>query len=67
MDHAKGAAINAISSLQRFPLGLRIENAIVSYGLYLWKMLWPSRLAVLYPFPAIAIAGRGNGFCPRWS
>jgi protein O-mannosyl-transferase len=31
------------------PFGLRIENAILSYGLYLWKMLWPARLAAFYP------------------
>ncbi len=45
----------AISSLQHSPFSLRIENAIVSYGLYLWKMLWPGRLAVLYPHPALSI------------
>lgn len=33
------------------PMMLRIENAIVSYVAYLWKMLWPGRLAVFYPFP----------------
>ncbi|MGA2966999.1 MAG: tetratricopeptide repeat protein [Terriglobales bacterium] len=33
------------------PLGIRIENAVVSYGLYLWKMLGPLRLAALYPYP----------------
>ncbi len=48
----------ALGSLQRFSLALRIENAIVSYVLYLWKMLWPTRLTVLYPLPAIAL--------PRW-
>ncbi len=34
------------------PLAARIENAVVSYGLYLWKMLWPARLAAFYPHPA---------------
>jgi tetratricopeptide (TPR) repeat protein len=33
------------------PLGLRLENALVSYGRYLGKALWPSKLAVLYPHP----------------
>ena len=33
------------------PFGLRVENAVVSYGLYLWKMLWPARLAAFYPHP----------------
>ncbi len=37
-----------------FPLAIRIENAVVAYGLYLWKMLWPARLA-LYPHSAIAL------------
>ncbi|MGA2967407.1 MAG: tetratricopeptide repeat protein, partial [Terriglobales bacterium] len=41
----------AIRTLQQSPLAVRIENAIVSYGLYLWKMLWPGRLAALYPYP----------------
>ncbi len=35
--------------LRRLPLNLRIENALVSYGLYLWKMLWPAHLAAFYP------------------
>jgi len=30
---------------------LRIENAIFSYATYLWKVIWPARLAVLYPYP----------------
>jgi tetratricopeptide (TPR) repeat protein len=37
-----------------FPLAMRAENALVSYGLYLWKMLWPARLA-LYPHSVTAI------------
>ncbi len=32
------------------PLGLRIENALVSYSVYLLKFLWPSNLAVFYPY-----------------
>jgi tetratricopeptide (TPR) repeat protein len=41
----------AIRTLHQSPLAVRIENSIVSYGLYLWKMLWPGRLAALYPYP----------------
>jgi len=44
----------AVRSLHQFPLVIRIENAIVAYGLYLWKTLWPARLA-LYPHSAIAL------------
>lgn len=43
---AQGEAVHA---LNEFPISVRIENALVSYGLYLWKMLWPARLAALYP------------------
>ena len=31
---------------------LRFENAVVSYGEYLGKAVWPSRLALFYPYPA---------------
>jgi protein O-mannosyl-transferase len=30
---------------------LRIENALVCYVMYLVKAFWPSRLAILYPYP----------------
>jgi len=33
------------------PMNLRIQNAIVSYMAYLWKMVWPTKLAFFYPFP----------------
>jgi protein O-mannosyl-transferase len=33
------------------PIGLRFENAIVSYMKYMWKMIWPSNLTVFYPYP----------------
>jgi len=41
----------AVVSTHRIPLTLRIGNALLSYELYLKKMLWPSNLAVLYPYP----------------
>ncbi len=45
----------AVRSLHQLPLAVRIENALVSYGLYLWKMVWPARLAPLYPHPGTAL------------
>src|SRR6202167_2938062 len=44
----------AARTFEEFPLAIRIENAVVAYGLYLWKMLWPARLAI-YPHSAIAL------------
>ncbi len=40
------------TTMLHIPFGLRLENALVSYVVYVAKMFWPSRLAVLYPYPA---------------
>ena len=37
-----------VQSFQEFSFGNRLGNALVAYGLYLWKMVWPAQLA-LYP------------------
>ncbi|MGO9255829.1 MAG: tetratricopeptide repeat protein [Bryobacteraceae bacterium] len=42
----------AVESLAAFPVGLRVENALVSCCTYIAKMFWPSGLAVFYPYPA---------------
>jgi hypothetical protein len=43
-----GGAVKAISV---FPVGGRIENALISYAMYLYKMVWPIDLAIFYPYP----------------
>jgi tetratricopeptide (TPR) repeat protein len=40
----------AVSSLDQVPFWSRLANALVSYGVYLRQLLWPSGLAVFYPF-----------------
>ena len=35
----------------KIPPGLRLENAIVSYTRYIAKLIYPSDLAVFYPYP----------------
>ena len=42
---------DAVASLELVPLDYRFCNALVSYGLYLLKMVWPVGLAVFYPLP----------------
>jgi hypothetical protein len=42
---------HSISSLTAVPLPLRFENAIISCAWYAWKLVWPSGLAILYPWP----------------
>jgi tetratricopeptide (TPR) repeat protein len=54
MAQQKGGAMH---SLQSVPLSTRIANALVSYSVYIWKMIWPESLAVLYPYP---------GTLPTW-
>jgi tetratricopeptide (TPR) repeat protein len=39
----------AVRSLERIPLGLRVENATFSDAMYVWKAFWPARLALYYP------------------
>jgi hypothetical protein len=44
-------------AVQSYPLGVRIENALISYVVYIAQMFWPSGLAVLYPYdPAPSLA-----------
>lgn len=40
----------AVGSVETFPVGARISNALVAYKTYLVKMAWPADLACLYPF-----------------
>jgi tetratricopeptide (TPR) repeat protein len=47
---AQRAGGAVLTSAAHAPL-LRLENAIVSYALYIRKAIWPSRLASLYPYP----------------
>ena len=46
----------AVRSTAQFSLGVRLENAVVAYATYLWKMIWPSHLAPIYPHPGDSLA-----------
>jgi Tfp pilus assembly protein PilF len=41
----------AVSSLAEISLSDRIVNALVSYAGYIARMIWPAKLAVIYPYP----------------
>lgn len=47
MQHMAGA----VKTLATVSVSMRIENALVSYAIYLGKIFWPVHLAVLYPRP----------------
>lgn len=44
-------ASGAVQMVSAFPIGLRVENALISYVIYIAKMFWPIGLAVFYPYP----------------
>lgn len=46
-------SIGTVSSLEAIPMSLRLANALVGYGWYLQKFIWPDRLSVFYPHPAL--------------
>jgi protein O-mannosyl-transferase len=45
----------AVGSLEKYPPGVRIANALVAYLRYLGKLVWPSRLAIFYPHPGSSL------------
>jgi tetratricopeptide (TPR) repeat protein len=53
----------AVMTVEGFPPGTRIGNALISYCRYLGKMFWPTDMAVFYPYPGnwppenVALAG----------
>lgn len=46
----------AVHTMEAFSLKSRVGNAIVSYVIYIVKMIWPTRLAVLYPHPGNSLS-----------
>ena len=44
-------------SMTQYPAGVRAANVVAAYGTYLFKMVWPDRLACLYPY---------NPHLPAW-
>jgi hypothetical protein len=46
----------AVRTSVEVSFGARIANAIYVYAMYLWKMVWPARLAPLYPHPGDSLA-----------
>ncbi|HYA25199.1 MAG TPA: tetratricopeptide repeat protein, partial [Terriglobales bacterium] len=45
----------SIKSLTQVPLAVRVKNAIWAYAQYLWKTVWPVKLAPHYPHPGNAL------------
>ncbi len=39
----------SLGSMEELPLSWRLENAVVSYAIYLRQTFWPGQLAIFYP------------------
>src|SRR5207247_10912599 len=42
----------ALQGVQNVPISYRLSNAVVAYAVYALSLVWPSGLAVYYPYPA---------------
>ena len=42
---------HSMSSIPQLPFAWRLENAVVSYVIYIGQVFWPAELAVFYPHP----------------
>ena len=49
-------AQQASGAVRQFSPAVRLADAAYAYGMYLWKMIWPARLAPLYPHPGDSLA-----------
>jgi tetratricopeptide (TPR) repeat protein len=43
--------VHSPSSVGQLPFAWRLENALMSYLIYIWQVFWPANLAVFYPHP----------------
>jgi hypothetical protein len=46
---------NIVASLETLPVSVRAANAVVSYVRYIRKMIWPSDLAMYYPYQDLSL------------
>ena len=51
LSSASVQGMGNIISLDDLPMKLRLANGLVAYVKYIGKLIWPSHLAVYYPFP----------------
>jgi len=46
----------SIRGIDAYPLWTRFANASIAYTAYLWKAIWPAKLADLYPHPGDSVS-----------
>ena len=45
-----------MAALDVYPVKIRVANALLSYVAYMWQMIWPQNLAVIYPHPGNSLS-----------
>jgi hypothetical protein len=45
----------AVVTTRVLPVGVRLRTVPHAYAMYLWKMLWPAKLAPIYPHPGLTL------------
>ena len=50
------AQSDSVVSTQALPFGVRLATVFYAYGVYLWKLIWPVGLALIYPHPGRTLA-----------
>jgi len=50
---AAAHSVGTIAEMNAITLTDRIQNAFLSYAIYIYKMFWPFDLAVFYPYPKV--------------
>ncbi|HPL66807.1 MAG TPA: tetratricopeptide repeat protein [Smithellaceae bacterium] len=53
MTIAAAHSVGTIAEMNAITLTDRIQNAFLSYAIYIYKMFWPFDLAVFYPYPKV--------------
>ena len=53
----------SIGSMDVYPFYIRISNALTSYVSYIGKMIWPAKLAVIYPYDRLLPAWQSWSAC----
>lgn len=43
----------AVAASTIYPLDVRLANALIAYVTYIFKMVWPAKLAIYYPHPGM--------------
>ena len=46
----------AVGALEAYPVRIRVANTLFSYVKYMVKTIWPSNLAVFYPYPGQSLS-----------